>query len=57
MKQIKGLKLSSVAELAFGSYLTGAINKSKEILMQVKETIVRLRNQNKSSREKPHVCE
>ena len=38
MNQIKGLELISGIELAFGSYLTGAINmKSKEISMQVKE--------------------
>ncbi|XP_053087803.1 protein Mpv17 isoform X2 [Pangasianodon hypophthalmus] len=52
MKQIKGLELISGIELAFGSCSTGATNmKSKEISMQVKEAIIRLKKQHKSIRE------
>ena len=48
-KDIKGLELFSGVELAFSSCLTGVNNmKSKEISVQLKEAVVRLKEQNKS---------
>ena len=50
IKQIKVLELVLTVELAFGSCLTEATSmKSKDILIQGKETFIRLKKQNKST--------
>ena len=53
MKKIKRLELISGFELAFGSYLTWAINMKNK----GKEAIIRLKKQTENQSEKKHLYE